>query len=98
MNGGEAWWPTAEWEEKYAKLEQEKHQESDEVWEERIAEYRKEYSKEKWRPSDIFRMALGFEDVKDIKPADYYRLRKILIKLGWEKHQDNKSTYWVKKV
>jgi predicted P-loop ATPase len=93
----EAWWPTAEWEEKYAKPEQEKHQESDEVWEERIAEYIEDYP-DKVRPSDIFRSALDFKDVKDIRPADYYRLRKILIKLGWEKHQDNKSTYWVKKV
>jgi len=94
---GEVWWPTTEWEEKYAKPQQEKHQETDEVWELAVAEYVEEYQG-KARPSDIFRSALDFKDVKDIKPADYYRLRKILIKLGWEKHHDNKSTYWVKKV
>jgi predicted P-loop ATPase len=78
---GEAWWPTAEWEEKYAKPQQEKHQEMDEVWEEAVTEYVSEYQ-DKVRPSDIFRSALDFKDVKDIKPADYYRLRKILIKLS----------------
>jgi predicted P-loop ATPase len=44
FNKGENWWPTDEWEEAFAKPEQDKYQESDEVWEEAIKRYVEGYS------------------------------------------------------
>ena len=89
---GEEWWPSDEWEDQYAKPEQSKFQETDEVWEDAIKEYVAEYPKVRLR--EIFTFALGFKDIKDIKPADYHRARKILVRLGLQKNRDNKSTYW----
>jgi predicted P-loop ATPase len=103
---GEEWWPSDEWEDQYAKPEQSKFQETDEVWEEAIKGYiaidnipgaAATGACKKVRLADLFTCALGFKEVKDIKQADYHRVRKIMVKLGWQKGRDLKSTFWFKK-
>jgi predicted P-loop ATPase len=93
-NEGENWWPDNTWLDTFAKPEQDKYQETD-AWEEPIKEYLERYRSGKWRVEGICLNALDFTHVKDIKPQDALRVRKILIKLKWEKRRDKKSTYWV---
>jgi predicted P-loop ATPase len=90
---GENWWPTVQWEEQWAKPVQEKHQESDDAWEEAISRYVEEYQV-RVKTTEIFLQALGFKDIKDIKMADHYRLRKIMIRLGWECFREHEGRFW----
>jgi hypothetical protein len=97
FNAGENWWPTDIWEEQFAKPQQDKYQESDEVWEHDIEEYLTGMEQCRIRMNTLFMRVLGFKENKDILPAHILRLRKILLKLGWEKGRDKVSNYWFKR-
>jgi predicted P-loop ATPase len=95
---GEKWWPSDEWEEKHAKEEQDKYQQTDDVWEAAIKEYVEgyveEYRENKIRVGRICMRVLGFKEMRDIDPRTVGRVQKILMKLGMEKDRDKESTYW----
>jgi predicted P-loop ATPase len=93
---GEKWWPLDGWEEQHAKPEQAKYQETDSAWSDAIASWLDEYGQEAVRTSDIFQHALNFKEVKDIRPSDYGRLRKIMMDFKWDQQRDKHGRYWVR--
>jgi predicted P-loop ATPase len=93
---GEKWWPLDGWEERHAKPEQAKYQETDSAWSDAIAPWLE--NKDRVRTSEIFEHPIYFESVKDIRLSDYGRLDRVMVGLGWKKHRDRHGTIWVKGV
>jgi predicted P-loop ATPase len=104
FRGGEQWWPSADFEEKYASVEQAERYEGD-VWEEPVAVFLDGLVAQSTTPArttvlQVAVSALDFKTYDRLGTADARRIANVMTHLGWRraKRGGGGIRYWKKGV